>query len=149
MMVVEYARNVLGWERANSTELDPSTPYPIIDILPEQKRIVEKGGTMRLGGYEMILKKNTKIWEAYRKERVVERHRHRYEVNPEYHEILENHGLTISGKSPDGRLAEFIEIDKNRYFIATQAHPEFKSRPNKPHPLFDGLVRAALGEKIK
>ena len=117
--------------------------------MPEQKEIDAKGGTMRLGAYPAILKEGTLAYKLYGKKEVYERHRHRYEVNPEYHEILENHGLTISGKSPDGRLAEFIEIDKNRYFIATQAHPEFKSRPNKPHPLFDGLVRAALGEKIK
>jgi CTP synthase len=147
--VIEFARNVCGLEGANSTEFDENTKYPVVDLLPEQKEIDAKGGTMRLGAYPAILKEGTLAYKLYGKKEVYERHRHRYEVNPEYHEILENHGLTISGKSPDGRLAEFIEIDKNRYFIATQAHPEFKSRPNKPHPLFDGLVRAALGEKIK
>ncbi|CAB3287934.1 CTP synthetase [Methanocaldococcus lauensis] len=146
--VIEFARNVCGLEGANSTEFDENTKYPVVDLLPEQKEIDAKGGTMRLGAYPAILKEGTLVHRLYKKTEVYERHRHRYEVNPEYHEILENYGLTISGKSPDGRLAEFIEIDKNRYFVATQAHPEFKSRPNKPHPLFDGLVRAALGEKI-
>ncbi|MCQ6253555.1 glutamine hydrolyzing CTP synthase [Methanocaldococcus sp.] len=146
--VIEFARNVCGLEGANSTEFDENTKYPVVDLLPEQKEIDAKGGTMRLGAYPAILKEGTLVHRLYKKIKVYERHRHRYEVNPEYHEILENYGLTISGKSPDGRLAEFIEIDKNRYFVATQAHPEFKSRPNKPHPLFDGLVRAALGEKI-
>ncbi|AAB99177.1 CTP synthase (pyrG) [Methanocaldococcus jannaschii DSM 2661] len=147
--VIEFARNVCGLEGANSTEFDENTKYPVVDLLPEQKEIDAKGGTMRLGAYPAILMEGTLAYKLYGRKEVYERHRHRYEVNPEYHEILENHGLTISGKSPDGRLAEFIEISKNRYFIATQAHPEFKSRPNKPHPLFDGLVRASLGEKIK
>ncbi|ADC69489.1 CTP synthase [Methanocaldococcus sp. FS406-22] len=146
--VIEFARNVCGLEGANSTEFDENTKYPVVDLLPEQKEIDAKGGTMRLGAYPAILKEGTLAYKLYGRREVYERHRHRYEVNPEYHEILENHGLTISGKSPDGRLAEFIEIDKNRYFIATQAHPEFKSRPNKPHPLFDGLVKAALGEEL-
>ena len=135
-------------EGANSTEFDENTKYPVVDLLPEQKEIDEKGGTMRLGAYPAILKEGTLAYKLYGRKEVYERHRHRYEVNPEYHEILESYGLTISGKSPDGRLAEFIEIDKNRYFIATQAHPEFKSRPNKPHPLFDGLVRAALDREL-
>lgn len=146
--VIEFARNVCGLEGANSTEFDETTKYPVVDLLPEQKEIDAKGGTMRLGAYPAILKEGTLTYKLYGKKEVHERHRHRYEVNPEYHEILEDYGLTISGKSPDGRLAEFIEISKNRYFIATQAHPEFKSRPNKPHPLFDGLVRASLGEKL-
>ncbi|NPA62429.1 MAG: CTP synthase (glutamine hydrolyzing) [Methanococci archaeon] len=146
--VIEFARNVCGLEGANSTEFDENTKYPVVDLLPEQKEIDAKGGTMRLGAYPAILKEGTLTYKLYGKKEVSERHRHRYEVNPEYHEILEKCGLTISGKSPDGRLAEFIEISNHKYFIATQAHPEFKSRPNKPHPLFDGLVRASLGQSL-
>ncbi|EHP84012.1 glutamine hydrolyzing CTP synthase [Methanotorris formicicus] len=145
--VIEYARNVCKLEDANSTEFDENTPYPVIDLLPEQKEITEKGGTMRLGAYPAILKEGTLAYKLYGKKEVYERHRHRYEVNPEYHSILEENGLVISGTSPDSRLAEFIEIPKHKYFIATQAHPEFKSRPNKPHPLFDGLVKSALSGK--
>ncbi|WP_456419257.1 glutamine hydrolyzing CTP synthase [Methanocaldococcus infernus] len=141
--VIEFARNVCNLEGANSTEFDPETKHPVIDLLPEQKEVKEKGGTMRLGAYKAILKEGTLVHKLYGRKEVYERHRHRYEVNPEYHEILEKHGLIISGTSPDGRLVEFIELN-NDYFVATQAHPEFKSRPNKPHPLFDGLVKACL-----
>ncbi len=143
MMVVEYARNVLKWKRANSTELDPSTPYPVIDILPEQKRIVEKGGTMRLGGYEMILKKNTKIWQAYQKERVVERHRHRYEVNPEFVPCLEEKGLVVSAVSPNKGIVEAVEW-KDGFGIGTQAHPELSSKFEHPSPLFVALLKHAI-----
>ncbi|AEF96236.1 glutamine hydrolyzing CTP synthase [Methanotorris igneus] len=146
--VIEYARNVCKLEGANSTEFDENTPHPVIDLLPEQKEVTQKGGTMRLGAYPAILKEGTLAYKLYDKKEVYERHRHRYEVNPEYHSILEEHGLVISGTSPDGRLAEFIEIQDHKYFIATQAHPEFKSRPNKPHPLFDGLVKASLSGKL-
>jgi CTP synthase len=146
--VIEYARNVCKLEGANSTEFDENTPHPVIDLLPEQKEVTQKGGTMRLGAYPAILKEETLAYKLYGKKEVYERHRHRYEVNPEYHGILEENGLVISGTSPDGRLAEFIEIQNHKYFIATQAHPEFKSRPNKPHPLFDGLVRASLSGKL-
>ncbi len=142
--VIEYARNVCNLKDANSTEFDSETPYPVIDLLPEQKNITEKGGTMRLGSYEAILKEGTLAYKLYGCKKVYERHRHRYEVNYEYHQILEDNGLVISGTSPDGKLAEFIELPNHPYFIGTQAHPEFKSRPNKPHPLFDGLVKAAL-----
>ncbi|ENN96375.1 CTP synthetase [Methanocaldococcus villosus KIN24-T80] len=141
--VIEFARNVCGLN-ADSTEFNPETEHPVIDLLPEQKNIKEKGGTMRLGSYKAILKEGTLTYKLYGKKEVYERHRHRYEVNPKYHDILEKHGLIISGKSPDGKLAEFIEL-KHKFFIATQAHPEFKSRPNTPHPLFDGLVKASLG----
>lgn len=143
LAVIEYARNVCKLEDANSTEFNPNTKHPVIDLLPEQKNIKDKGGTMRLGAYKAILKEGTLAYKLYKKKEVYERHRHRYEVNPKYHEILEKNGLIISGLSPDGRLAEFIEL-KHKFFIATQAHPEFKSRPNKPHPLFDGLVKACL-----
>lgn len=145
--VIEFARNVCKLENANSTEFDENTPHPVIDLLPEQKEITDKGGTMRLGAYPAILKEDTLIYKLYGEKEVYERHRHRYEVNPEYHDILIENGLTISGTSPDGKLAEFIEIKDHKYFVATQAHPEFKSRPNKPHPLFDGLVRSSLKEE--
>lgn len=147
--VIEFARNVCDLKNANSTEFDEGTPYPVIDLLPEQREIDEKGGTMRLGAYDAILKEGTLAHKLYGKTEVNERHRHRYEVNPEYHRILEENGLVISGTSPDGTLAEFIEFPNHPYFIATQAHPEFKSRPNKPHPLFDGFVKASLKNKLK
>jgi CTP synthase len=147
--VIEFARNVCNLKNANSTEFDEETPYPVIDLLPEQREIEEKGGTMRLGAYPAILKEGTLAHKLYGKTEVNERHRHRYEVNPEYHKILEENGLVISGTSPDGKLAEFVELPNHPYFIATQAHPEFKSRPNKPHPLFDGLVKASLKNKNK
>ncbi len=147
--VIEFARNVCDLKNANSTEFDEGTPYPVIDLLPEQREIDEKGGTMRLGAYDAILKEGTLAHKLYGKTEVSERHRHRYEVNPEYHKILEENGLVISGTSPDGTLAEFIEFPNHPYYIATQAHPEFKSRPNKPHPLFDGFVKASLKNKLK
>ena len=146
LAVVEFARNVCKLEGAHSTEIYPNTPYPVIDILPEQKDILEKskyGATMRLGEYPAVLKKNTLVWKLYGKKEVVyERHRHRYEVNPEYHQTLQSHGLVFSGMSPDGRLVEFIELPNHRFFVATQAHPEFTSRFMKPNPLFDGLIKA-------
>ncbi|MBA2861911.1 glutamine hydrolyzing CTP synthase [Methanococcus maripaludis] len=141
--VIEFARNVCGL-KANSTEFDEETENPVIDYIPEQREITEKGGTMRLGAYPAILTEHSLASELYGSINVSERHRHRYEVNPEYHEILKKNGLIISGMSPDGKLAEFIELENHKYFIATQAHPEFKSRPNKPHPLFYGLIKAAI-----
>ncbi|WP_459202514.1 glutamine hydrolyzing CTP synthase [Methanococcus sp. CF] len=141
--VIEFARNVCGL-KANSTEFDEETENPVIDYIPEQREITEKGGTMRLGAYPAILTENSLASKLYGSINVSERHRHRYEVNPEYHEILTKNGLIISGMSPDGKLAEFIELENHKYFIATQAHPEFKSRPNKPHPLFYGLVKASI-----
>jgi CTP synthase len=148
LAVVEFARNVCGLKKANSTEFDPKTPYPVIDILPEQKKIIREsryGATMRLGAYPAILKKGSLVWLLYgKKEKVSERHRHRYEVNPKFHEILQKNGLVFSGISPDKRLVEFIELPNHKYFVATQAHPEFKSRPLKPAPLFDGLIKACV-----
>ncbi|MEM5772651.1 MAG: CTP synthase (glutamine hydrolyzing) [Candidatus Aenigmatarchaeota archaeon] len=150
LAVVEFARNVCGLSGANSTEFDPNTPYPVIDILPEQKKLMEEskyGATMRLGSWPTILKEGTTVWKLYNKQKEIrERHRHRYEVNPEFHEILQKNGLIFSGISPDGRLVEFIELDNHPFFVATQAHPEFKSRPLKPAPLFDGLIKACLSE---
>ncbi|MFH1506512.1 MAG: CTP synthase (glutamine hydrolyzing) [archaeon] len=147
LAVAEYARHVCGLKGANSTEIDPKTKYPVIDILPEQKKITKKGGTMRLGGYPAILKKGTVTHSLYKQEKVSERHRHRYEVNPEYHEILEKNGLIFSGMSPDRKLVEFIELKNHPYFVATQAHPELKSKLEAPAPLFYGLIRAAVKKK--
>jgi CTP synthase len=141
--VVEFARNVCGLVNANTTEVNPNTPHPVIDILPEQKEIYSKGGTMRLGSCEAVLTKS-KTLELYNSEVVHERHRHRYEVNPFYHQILENAGLLFSGKSPDNKLVEFIELPGHKFFIATQSHPEFNSTLMKPSPLFDGFVKACL-----
>lgn len=148
MAVIEHARNVLGWKKANSTEIDQSTKYPVIDILPEQKINLKEnnyGATMRLGDYPANLKKGSKVSKLYDgKTRIKERHRHRYEVNPEFVSELESHGLVFSGMSPDRKLVEFMERTDHPYFIATQAHPEFTSRPLRPNPLFDGLIKAAL-----
>ena len=144
LAVVEYARNVCHLNGANSTEFDPDTPFAVIDILPEQKDIKEKGGTMRLGAYEAILRKGTRVSRLYKSDVISERHRHRYEVNPEYHKILTDNGLVFSGTSRDGRLVESIELPELRYFVGTQAHPELKSRMEEPSPLFYGFVQASL-----
>ena len=142
--VIEYARNVAGLKGANSTEFDENTQYPVIDLMAEQKNIGGYGGTMRLGAYDCILKKGSMAQKAYGKEKISERHRHRYEVNNDYKRIIEDAGLVISGKSPDGLLCEMIELPKNDWFVACQFHPEFKSRPENPHPLFLGLVHSAI-----
>lgn len=144
LAVIEFARNVCKLEGANSTEIDPDTPHPVIDILPEQKTINEKGGTMRLGSYPAVLKKGTLVRSLYTSDEVTERHRHRYEVNPEYHSIIEEHGMVFSGASRDGRLIELIELPQLKYFVATQAHPELKSRMERPAPLFYGFIKACL-----
>ncbi len=144
MAVIEFARNVCKLEGANSTEVNPKTKYPVICILPEQINVKEKGGTMRLGSYKANLKKGTRIHNLYNSNFAFERHRHRYEVNPVFHKILQQKGLVISGSSKNGRLAEFIELPNHKYFLATQAHPELKSRLEKPSPMFYGLVRACL-----
>ncbi|MDW8033400.1 MAG: CTP synthase [Nitrososphaerota archaeon] len=148
LAVVEYARNVIGLEKANSTEFDPNTPNPVIDILPEQKEILKEsryGASMRLGAYPAVLKAGTLVSSLYGNASIVyERHRHRYEVNPKYHKILQEYGMVFSGVSPDGRLVEFIELNDHPFFVATQAHPEFKSRPLKPAPLFKGFIEACV-----
>ncbi|HBT49587.1 MAG TPA: CTP synthase, partial [Caldanaerobacter subterraneus] len=146
--VIEFARNVAGLKGANSTEFDPNAPHPVIDLMPEQKDIDEKGGTMRLGVYPCKVIEGTKAYEAYKDELVYERHRHRYEFNNQYRELLTSKGLIISGLSPDERLVEIIELKDHPYFVATQFHPEFKSRPLKPHPLFRDFVKAMLNLKI-
>lgn len=148
--VIEFARNVCGMKKANSSEFIPDTPYPVIDLMSDQEDVTEKGGTMRLGIYPCKLKDGTKARNLYdNKEIIYERHRHRYEVSNELRPILEKAGLIISGTSPDGRLVEIIELKDHPYFEATQAHPEFKSRPNRPHPLFLGFIEAALKERKK
>jgi CTP synthase len=147
LAVVEHARNVCGMEKANSTEFDSSTKYPVIDFIPEQANIVKEskyGGTMRLGAYPAVLKDGSVVKNLYNNDNISERHRHRYEVNPEFIESLEKGGLTFSGRSPSGVLMEFIELKDHPFFVATQAHPELKSRPLSPAPLFVGLVKAAL-----
>ncbi len=146
LAVVEYARNVCGLKNADSTEVDKNTPYAVIDFIPEQVKILREsryGASMRLGSYPAVLTKGTLIQKLYGKNKVHERHRHRYEVNPEYVETLEKQGLIFSGRSPDGVLMEFMELPNHPFFVATQAHPEFKSRPMKPSPMFDGLIKAA------
>ena len=148
--VIEFARNVCAMKKANSSEFIPDTPYPVIDLMSDQEDVTEKGGTMRLGIYPCKLKDSTKARKLYdNKEIIYERHRHRYEVSNELRPILEKAGLVISGTSPDGRLVEIIELKDHPYFEATQAHPEFKSRPNRPHPLFLGFIEAALKERKK
>ncbi len=144
LAVIEFARNVCGLEKANSTEMDSETPHPVIDILPEQKKIVDKGGTMRLGAYAAVLREGTLTHSLYGSTEVSERHRHRYEVNPDYHDIIQEKGMVFSGCSRDGRLVEFIELPQMKYFVATQAHPELKSRMESPAPLFYGFVKACL-----
>ena len=143
LMVVEFARAAFKNDQVNSTEFDRSTPCPVIDLLPDQRDIVDMGGTMRLGLYPCCLQPGTKAIEAYGKDFVQERHRHRFELNNAYREALEEHGMRFSGLSPDGRLVEIAEIIDHPYMVGTQFHPEFLSRPNRPHPLFVGLLKAA------
>lgn len=142
--VIEFARHVSKMEGANSTEFDPETKYPVIDLLPEQKKIEDLGGTMRLGSSPIKLNKNSHAFRAYRKEEIYERHRHRYEVNNNFREKLEKDGLFFSGTSPDQRLVEVLECSDHPWFVASQFHPEFKSRPNRPHPLFRQFIISAL-----
>jgi len=142
LAIVEFARNVCGLKKAHTTEVDEFTEHPVIDILPEQKAILGKGGTMRLGSYKAIV--SGRVKDLYCTEQVYERHRHRYEVNPEYHKILKENGLWLSGMSEDKKLVEFIELPNHKFFIATQSHPEFKSSLLKPSPLFLSFVGACL-----
>ena len=144
VMTVEFARNVLGLTGANSTEFDPTTPHPVIDLMDSQRDVTNKGGTMRLGAYIAQLQPGSKVAEAYGTTVVSERHRHRYEFNPAYRRRFEGSAFRFSGTSPDGRLVEFIELDDHPYWVATQAHPEFKSRPTNPAPLFDDLIGASV-----
>ena len=143
-MVIEFARDVVGLTDANSTEFDPTTHYPVIDLMLEQRGIEDKGGTMRLGAYYAVLAPGSQVAKAYGEPVVSERHRHRYEFNERYRKQLEDAGLWCSGTSPDNRLVEFIELPDHPFWVGTQAHPEFKSRPDRPHPLFRELIAAAL-----
>lgn len=142
--VIEFARNVLGLKDANSSEFNPKTKYPVIDLLPEQKKINEKGGTMRLGLYPCKLKKGSLAYKAYKREIVYERHRHRYELNNKYREELKKAGLLVTGIFEQKNLAEIIEIKDHPWFVAVQFHPEFKSRPDRPHPLFKDFISASI-----
>ncbi len=144
LSIVEFARHVLGYHDAHSAELDPGTTHPVIHIMPEQIGIEDIGGTLRLGSYPCVLDKSSKACALYGKEEIKERHRHRYEVNNDYRDALVSHGMKLSGLSPDGHIVEMIELTDHPWFIATQAHPELKSRPNRPHPLFRGFIEAAL-----
>lgn len=141
--VIEYARHVCGLAGAHSSEFDEDSPHPVIDLMPDQKGVTQKGGTMRLGAYPCITREGTLLRRLYGQERISERHRHRYEFNNAYRDILTRNGMEICGTSPDDRLVEAVELPDHRFFIGVQYHPEFKSRPNKPHPLFLGLVKAA------
>jgi CTP synthase len=143
-MTIEFCRNVLGMTDANSTEMNPNTPYPVIDLMHDQRDVIDKGGTQRLGAFYAILEPGTRVAQAYGEPVVSERHRHRYELSAQLKPKLEAAGLRCSGVSPDRRLVEFIELDDHPFWVATQAHPEFKSRPDRPHPLFRELVDAAL-----
>lgn len=144
LSIVEFARNVIGYKDAYSVEFDPETAHPVIHLMPDQEGVENIGGTLRLGSYPCRLKEGTKALETYGKKLIHERHRHRYEVNNDYREILTEKGMILSGISPDGRIVEMVELSDHPWFVATQAHPELKSRPNKPHPLFTGFIKAAL-----
>ena len=141
--IIEFARNVCGFHDAHSIELDPNTTHPVIALMPDQDGVEDIGGTLRLGAYPCVLDKDSKAYEVYGTTEISERHRHRYEVNNDYRATLTDHGMKLCGTSPDGRIVEMIELPDHPWFIATQAHPELKSRPNRPHPLFRGFVEAA------
>jgi len=142
--VIEFARNVAGLAAANSTEVDAGTPYPVIDLLPEQREVEDKGATMRLGDWPCVLEPGTRSFRAYGQERIAERHRHRYEFNPEYRERLTQAGMVVAGASPDGRLVEIVELEDHPWFVGSQFHPEFASTPFRPHPLFVEFIAAAV-----
>ncbi|MFV2039983.1 MAG: CTP synthase, partial [Acidimicrobiales bacterium] len=147
VMTIEYARNALGMVGANSSEFDPRSPYPVIDLLESQRDVTDMGGTMRLGAHVAELKPGSQVAEAYGRVIVSERHRHRYEFNPKYRRRFEDSAFVCSGESPDGRLVEFIELRDHPFWLGTQAHPEFKSRPDRPAPLFAAFMRAALDRR--
>lgn len=147
LSIVEFARNVVGYADAHSVELDPSTTHPVIHLMPDQDGIEDIGGTLRLGSYPCILDKTSKAYALYKEETIHERHRHRYEVNNDFRNVLTEHGMKLSGISPDGRIIEMIELEEHPWFLATQAHPELKSRPNRPHPLFFGFIAASLAKR--
>ncbi len=147
LAIVEFARYACSLSDAASSELEPNTKNPVIHILPEKEHLDNIGGTLRLGSYPCVLTEGTKAFDLYGTKEITERHRHRYEVNNDYRQILTDNGMILSGMSPDARIVEMIELKDHPYFVATQAHPEFKSRPDQPHPLFSGLIKAALAQK--
>ena len=147
LSIVEFARNVIGYNDAHSIELNPATTHPVIALMPDQNGVEDIGGTLRLGTYPSVLDKDSKAFSLYGEETIYERHRHRYEVNNDYRAVLTEKGMKLSGLSPDGRIVEMCELPDHPFFLATQAHPELKSRPNRPHPLFKGFVEAALKNK--
>lgn len=149
LAIVEISRHVIGFADAHSVELNPSTTHPVIHLMPEQDGVEDLGGTLRLGSYPCVLDENSKAYQLYKEKVIHERHRHRYEVNNYYREDYVKNGIKLSGLSPDGRIVEMIELEHHPWFVATQAHPEFKSRPNRPHPLFKGFIGAALEYKNK
>ena len=149
MAVVEYARNICGLDKANSSEFDHTTSYPVIDLLPEQRNVKDKGASMRLGAWPCVIEPDSFAFKAYGQKKISERHRHRYEFNNDYKKTLTDKGLRITGMSPDGRLAEIVEIKDHPWFLGCQFHPEFKSRPIKPHPLFSRFIEAALNHAQK
>ena len=146
LSVVEFARHVVGYNDAHSIELDPNTTHPVIALLPEQDGIEDIGGTLRLGSYPCVLDKSSLAYKLYGEETIHERHRHRYEFNNDYRKVLTENGMMLSGISPDGRIVEMVDLPDHPFFIGTQAHPELKSRPNRPHPLFRGFVEAAVAK---
>ncbi|HYC30112.1 MAG TPA: gamma-glutamyl-gamma-aminobutyrate hydrolase family protein, partial [Chitinophagaceae bacterium] len=148
--VIEFARNIAGLKNANSTEMDPNTPHPVIHIMPDQeKKMLKKeyGGSMRLGAWECALRPGTKAYKAYGANRIFERHRHRYEFNNKYRKHLETKGLVISGITPDNQLVEITELNDHPFFVGVQFHPEFKSRPLTPGPLFRDFIKASIQSK--
>ena len=147
LTIVEYARNVLGYRDAHSIELDPNTTHPVIALMPDQNGVEDIGGTLRLGAYPCVLDKASRAYELYGEETIYERHRHRYEVNNDYRAVLTENGLRLSGTSPDGRIVEMCELTGHPFYVATQGHPELKSRPNRPHPLCRGFAAAMLADK--
>lgn len=147
LSIVEFTKNVIGYTDAHSVELKPDTTHPVIHLMPDQNGIEDIGGTLRLGSYPCVLDEKTKAYEVYGQKTIYERHRHRYEVNNDYRKVLAENGMILSGISPDGRIVEMIELADHPWFVATQGHPELKSRPNRPHPLFAGFIKAALKYK--
>ena len=145
--MIEFARDVLGYSDADSTEFNPSSLHPVIALMPEQNGVVNLGGTMRLGSYPCLLDPTSKAFTLYGKKDIAERHRHRYEVNNDYREVFRSNGLVPVGFSPDNHIVEMVELKDHPFFVATQAHPEFKSRPDRPHPLFKGFIGAAIENK--
>ena len=145
--VMEFARHAAGLSQANSGEFDPDCPQKVIDFMPGQNDEIDKGGTLRLGSYPCRVQSDSRLYQCYEQPLIYERHRHRYEFNNQYRAQLEMAGLRLSGQSPDGRLVEAVEITGHPFFVGVQFHPEFKSRPNRPHPLFRGFVAAAGKQK--